>query len=149
MDELPRTFDEVEVGDVFDVEETYEVTEAEIVEFAERWDPQPFHVDPEAAEDSMFGGLVASGWHTCAMGMRLLVDGLISKTGSMAALGVDDLRWVQPVRPGDVLRIEVEVVEKKPFREESGLVYNRVKQYAGDDLVLSYVGRTLWPRGDG
>jgi transketolase len=91
----------------------YEVTKAEIIRFAERYDPQPFHLDEEAAEESIFGSLAASGWHTAAMCMRLLVDGFLEPETSMGARGVDDLRWIRPVRPGDTLRVEVEILGKR------------------------------------
>jgi len=87
------------------------VTEAEIIEFAQRYDPQPFHVDPAAAAQSSFGGLVASGWMSCAMLMRMMCDWYISPASSMGSPGVDELRWLRPVRPGDRLRGRVSVVE--------------------------------------
>jgi len=157
--ELPQHFEDVAVGDSYELEEHYEVTREEIVEFAERYDPQPFHVDEAAAEESMFGGLVASGWHTCAMAMRLLVDGYLNESGSQGALGVDDLRWHRPVRPGDVLRIRSEVADTQPWSEEMGLVHSRVELYAtdgeGDDdpfdagkMVMSYVALGLFDRAE-
>jgi acyl dehydratase len=148
MAELPETFEDVEVGDNFAAEDTYEVTREEIIEFAEQYDPQPFHVDEEAAKESHFGGLVASGWHTCSMAMRLLVDGLLSEDGSMGAAGVDDLRWYEPVRPGDTLRLEGEVVDKGPWSDSLGLVHSRTELYNPDDLVMSYVGLVLWRRAE-
>src|SRR5438128_10083668 len=81
------------------------VDEAEIVEFARRFDPQDMHVDAEAAARGRFGGLVASGWHTAAMMMRLFADHFLSKVASLASPGIDELRWIRPVRPGDVLLI--------------------------------------------
>ena len=88
----------------------YEVTAEEIVAFAKKYDPQPFHIDPEAAKRSLFGGLCASGWHTCAMAMRMMVDRM-KETGtySLGSPGVDEVRWKRPVYPGDVLSLEVSI----------------------------------------
>lgn len=147
MDEFPQTFEAVDVGDSFALEERYEVSKAEIIEFAEKYDLQPFHVDEEAAAESMFGGLIASGWHTCSMAMRLLVDGFLTESGAQGAAGVDDLRWYKPVRPGDTLRLEGEVKEKGPWSDGMGLVRSRVELFNQDeDLVMAFVGLVLWQR---
>jgi len=138
-------FEEIEVGETASFGE-YEVTEAEVVEFARQYDPQPFHTDPEAAADSMFGGLVASGWHTAAMTMRLLVDNYIQDARALGALGVDDLRWESPVQPGDVLSVETEVVGKRPFDDGRGVVETAITTTAGDRTVLSMVALVLWER---
>jgi acyl dehydratase len=95
-------FEDLTPGRVFDLG-SIEVTADEIIDFATRFDPQPFHVDPQAGAASHFGGLVASGWHTCALFMRLLVDGMVSQTTSMGSPGMDEVRWTAPVRPGDTL----------------------------------------------
>ena len=79
---------------------TYELGADEIVAFASDYDPQPFHTDPEAAKGSIFGGLIASGWHSCAMGMRMLVDNVLSPDYSLGSPGVDEVRFLAPVRPG-------------------------------------------------
>jgi len=153
----PQQFEAVDVGDSYELPGSYEVTREEIVDFAEKYDPQPFHVDEEAAAESMFGELVASGWHTCAMAMRLLVDGYLSDSGSQGALGVDDLRWHRPVRPGDVLRLRSTVEDTGPWSDSLGLVRSRVELYAADGeddpepfddgkLVLSYVALGLFER---
>src|SRR5690349_19926648 len=100
-----------------------EVTAEEIVAFASRFDPQPFHTDPVAAEDSFFHGLAASGWHTAALTMRLMVDAL-PVAGGLIGAGIDEIRWPRATRPGDVLRIESEVIERRLMqsRENTGLV---------------------------
>ncbi len=105
------------------------VTEAEIVEFARRFDPQDMHLDPEAAAQGRFGGLIASGWHTAAMMMRLFADNFLSKGASLASPGIDELRWLKPVRPGDVLRIRVTVLEATPSRSrpDRGMVRTLVE----------------------
>jgi acyl dehydratase len=89
------------------------VTEEEIIEFAKRYDPQTFHVDPIAARKTGFGSLIASGWHTAALAMRLLVDNYISHVASLGSPGADELRWPKPVRPGDELYIRVKVLEAR------------------------------------
>ncbi len=96
-----------------------QVTEASIIDFAKQFDPQPFHVDLAAAKASPFKGLIASGWHTASLTMRMLVDNLLGpKSGSIGSPGIDELRWVKPVRPGDVLRVRVEVGEVTPSRSK-------------------------------
>jgi len=100
------------------------VTAEEIVEFARRYDPQPMHVDPVGAAQGPFGGLIASGWHTASMVMRLFVEHYLSKVATLPSPGVDELRWVRPVRPGDTLRVRVTVLETKRSRSkpDRGLV---------------------------
>jgi acyl dehydratase len=140
---MTRYFEDLEVGDVYELDATYEVTETEVKEFAEKYDPQPFHLDEEAAQDSIFGSLAASGWHTASMCMRLLVDGFLEPEASMGARGVDELRWKQPVYPGDTLHGEVEVVEKRDSesRPELGHIETELRGYNQDDeLVIRWIG---------
>lgn len=94
------------------------IREIEIIEFARRFDPQPFHIDPEAAEQSVFGGLIASGWHTASLTMRLLVENYVSRVASLGSPGVDEVRWLKPVRPGDTLSARVTVLESKISRSK-------------------------------
>ena len=96
-------------------------TEREIVEFARQFDPQPFHVDREAAEKSFFGGLIASGWHTCAVGMRLTVDSHVSKSASLGSPGLDNIRWLKPVRVGDTITYSRVVLESRPSESRPGV----------------------------
>jgi acyl dehydratase len=104
--------DELEFG-------AYEVTEAEILEFAEQYDPQWFHTDSErAADESIYGSLIASGWHTGAMTMRMLVDEHFADAASFGALGVDELRWPNPTLPGETLSVHVEVLETRPSERQ-------------------------------
>ena len=115
-----RYFDDYQTGESFEFGD-YLITEQEIIEFASRYDPQPFHLDHEAAAQSHFGGLVASGWMTCSVMMRLLVDHYISPKASMGSPGVDEIRWKLPVRPGDRLRLRVSILaarrsQSKPDR---------------------------------
>ncbi|MEE8371871.1 MAG: MaoC family dehydratase [Sphingomonadales bacterium] len=102
-------------GDTYEFGQ-YEVTESEIIEFASKYDPQPFHLDHEAAKATHFGGLVASGWHTCAMTMRMLIDEMMLFGNSLGSPGVDKIRWLRPVRPDDVLTARGTVKEVRPSR---------------------------------
>jgi len=127
----------------------YEVTEQEIVEFAGKYDPQFFHLDPEAAKSSLFGGLCASGWHTCAMTMSMLVENM-DKTGqSLGSPGIDELRWMRPVYPGDVLSVRTEVLELRPSKSKPqvGLVINRVTVSNQDATpVMTFISKGFFPR---
>ena len=127
----------------------YEVTREEIVDFASSYDPQPFHLDEEAARESFFGGLVASGWHTASMTMRLIVDEFLADAASIGSPGVDELRWREPVRPGDVLTARATVLEKDPEgSRHGGLARIRVETLAGDDVVMSMVALVLFAQRD-
>jgi acyl dehydratase len=94
------------------------VTRAEIVAFAAEFDPQPFHLDERAAAETMLGGLAASGWHTCALFMRMLYDGWVNNSASMGSPGVDTLKWLRPVRPGDTLSGRSVVVEMRTSKSK-------------------------------
>lgn len=106
-------FEDFTLGRVFDCG-TYAVTKEEIFEFAREFDPQPHHLDEEAAQHSMLKGLSASGWHVCAMAMRMLADGILNKAVGLGGVGSREARWIKPVRPGDTLRMEAEVMEARP-----------------------------------
>ena len=101
------------------------VEEHDVVEFARRYDPQPFHINPDAARETQFGGLIASGWQTAGWMMRLVVDHYLSHVASLASPGVDELRWTQPVRPGDTLSVRATVLETRRSRSkpDRGIVY--------------------------
>jgi acyl dehydratase len=109
--------EDLNVGDRFG-SDTIEVTEEGIIAFAREWDPQQFHLDESAARDSIFKGLSASGWHTAAMSMKLFVTGELKLAGGSVGLGVDELRWPLPVRPGDVLRLETEILDVRASRSK-------------------------------
>lgn len=128
---------------------TLRVEADEIKEFAARYDPQPFHLDDEAARASMFQGLAASGWHTAALTMRLLVEGELEPAGGIVGAGFEDFRWLKPVRPGDVLHLESEIVEVRPSksRPEQGLIKVRTTTFNQDDEpVLMLLGTLVVPR---
>jgi acyl dehydratase len=111
---------------------TYEVTEAEILEFAERYDPQWFHTDPDRAADSIYGDLIASGWHTASMSMRLFVDGFLGETATLGAKGLDRLRWPKPVVPGDELTVHSTIEGVAEETEDYGVVRWGVETTAND-----------------
>jgi acyl dehydratase len=138
--------DDLQVGRRF-VSKTHLVDKAEIKAFARQFDPQPFHLDENAAKDSLFSGLVASGWHTAAMTMRLLVEGLPLAGGLIGAGG--ELSWPQPTRPGDILRVESEVQEIIPSRSrpDRGVALMRiVTRNQRDEVVQILVAKLVVPR---
>jgi acyl dehydratase len=130
-------FEDLQVGQVVDLG-SHDVSEEEIIAFARQWDPQPFHVDPEAAKSSHFGGLIASGWHTGAMWMRLYVDSLLDGAASMGSPGIEELRWLAPVRPGDTLKGSLTVLETTPSerRPDRGTVRIRGEMTNQDGVVV-------------
>ncbi len=124
------------------------VSKEEIVAFARQFDPQPFHIDEEAARRSPYGGLIASGWHTASLCMRLIVALLGSDSGSLGSPGVDELRWLKPVRPGDELTVRVEVLETIPSRSkpDRGLIklrYTMRNQNGEDVMTMIALGMVL------
>lgn len=96
----------------------YRVTAEEIMDFARKFDPQPFHLSEEAGKASLFGGLCASGWHTCAMTMRMMCDEFLLETASLGSPGLENIRWIKPVRPGDTLRVRSVVLEARPMESK-------------------------------
>lgn len=125
------------------------VTREAIITFASQFDPQPFHLDDAAAEASLFGGLSASGWHTCAMAMRMMCDDYLLESSSLGSPGIDNLKWHRPVRPGDTLSMRLSVLEARPMasRPAVGLVQSRweVLNQAGE-TVLSMTGWGMFGR---
>ena len=125
------------------------VTEEQIKAFAAEFDPQPFHVDTARASHSFFGGLAASGWHTAAMTMRLLVEGDLKPKDGVIGTGFDEFRWVRPVRPGDELYIESEILEVRPSKSrlDQGLIKLRTTTFNQNaEPVQILVGNLLVPR---
>ncbi|MBX7496031.1 MaoC family dehydratase [Qipengyuania sp. 6B39] len=125
----------------------YEVTRDEVIAFASRYDPQPFHLDDDAAAQTHFGRISASGWHTCAMTMAMLVENLeANKQAGLGSPGVDQLRWVKPVYPGDTLRCESTVLEKRrsKSRREMGIFKSHLTVFnQNDEPVLDMVSNGL------
>ena len=152
-DDLPapvedRWFEDYLVGATYEFG-SIEVSEADIVAFAREYDPQPIHTDPAGAADGPFGGLIASGIQTVAVVMRMYVDHYISRVASLASPGVDELRWLRPVRPGDSLRIRVTVESARVSRSkpDRGLVHTRVEGIDQDDRpVISFTAMNFLAR---
>lgn len=117
----------------------YEVTRDEVIAFAKKYDMQPFHLDDEAAAQTHFGRISASGWHTCAMTMNMLVNNTVhQRRAGLGSPGVDEIRWRKPVYPEDTLRVEIEVIEKTPSksRPEMGSYKTHTKVFNQDDLEV-------------
>jgi acyl dehydratase len=143
-----RYFEDFAPGDVAEVGPVT-VSEQEIVEFASRFDPQPFHIDPEAAKASPFGGLIASGWHTTALFMGMFVRGVLLDSASLGSPGIDELRWTAPVRPGDTLTGRSTVTEVRPSSKEPrrGTVFTANEVFNQDGtLVMSFRARGFFAR---
>jgi len=139
-------FEDLPTGTAMDLG-SYEVTREEILEFARKYDPQPFHVDEDAANDSVFGGLIASGWHTCSMTMRLVCDGLLLRAAALGSPGVDEVRWLKPVRPGDTLHAKLEIVESRPSQSkpDRGVIRSRwLVQNQKGELVMTLEGMGMY-----
>jgi acyl dehydratase len=143
-----RYFDDFAVGDRLTTRGVT-VTESMIIEFGLTYDPQPFHTDIEAARQSLYGGLIASGFQTLVLGFRTVIETGIFRASSMGSPGFDELRWLRPVRPGDTLHTEVEVVEKKPSssKPDRGIVRvaYRIKNQK-DEEVLTFLSMHLLKR---
>jgi acyl dehydratase len=119
------------------------VSEAEIIDFARRYDPQPFHVDPEAAAAGPYGGIIASGWQTASLMMRQLVERFISQESGLGAAGVDEIRWPRPVRPGDILHVRATVLEARLSRSkpDRGIIRTRMEATsASGEVAMSMEG---------
>ena len=146
----PRCFDDLKINDRFQ-SEPFAVTQQQIIEFAREFDPQDFHLDHASAEQTIFKGLSASGWHTAAISMRLFVQ-TMNFAGGAIGLGVDEMRWPNPVRPGDVLRVETEIVDLRPSRSkpEFGIVRIRnVTTNQRNEVVQTMFASALVGRNTG
>ena len=113
-------WEDFNAGEVVEIGQ-HTFTESEIVAFAEQFDPQPFHTDPVAARETFYGGLIASGWHTCAIGMRLMVHAYIGRAASAGSPGVENIRWLGPVRPGDTVTYRRVILESRPSGSRPGI----------------------------
>lgn len=132
-----RYWEDLQVGEKFNTAE-YTMTAEEIIAFARQYDPQPFHTDPVAAQNSFFGGHVASGWHTAAVSMRLMVQGEMDVVGGVIGHVIEELRFPRPVLPGDTLRVVQEIVEKceMPNRTTHGRVKVRCRTFNQDGKLV-------------
>lgn len=148
MKQLKWYFEDFELGKAREVG-SRTVTEEEILDFATKFDPQPFHIDKEAAAKSIYGGIIASGWHTCSMMMRMMVDGFLKEAASLGSPGVDEIRWIKPVRPGDTLTITSTPVDIRPStsKPDRGVVVNlwEAKNQHGE-LVATVKGMGMFLR---
>ena len=129
----------------------YEVTEDEIIEFASKYDAQFFHLDHDAAQDSLFGGLCASGWHTCAMTMSMMVENMDLHGRSLGSPGIDSLRWLRPVYPGDILSVQMEVLDTVPSksRPNIGVVTNKVSVSNHEGvIVMEFTSKGIFRRDE-
>jgi acyl dehydratase len=144
----PLYLEDLAVGQTFG-SGTITVDRDRVKTFAAEFDPQPFHLDERAAGTSAFGGLIASGWHTAAMTMRLLVEGELQIAGGLVGAGIEELRWPRPVRPGDTLRVESEILEVRPSKSkpERGIVRIRSTTLNQQGQpVMVHVGNLIVPR---
>jgi acyl dehydratase len=144
-----RYFEDFAVGQVHKPSGRIRVEKPEIIDFARKYDPQPFHLDDEAGRKSIFGRLVASGWHTAALTMRLVADSEYRPAGGTIGLGFDGLRWPMPVSPGDELRIESEVLDMRPSksRPDRGLLKIRTRTLnQNGQVVQELIANALVPR---
>jgi acyl dehydratase len=146
-----RFFEDYQAGRVYEFG-AITVSEAEIIEFASRYDPQYFHVDPAKAAASEFGGIIASGFHTASIVMRLYADHYLPRSASLGSPGVENLRWPHPVRPGDRVRIRITILEARPSRSkpDRGIVRTQVEAMnQTDELVLSMTAVNIVRRRQG
>lgn len=124
----------------------------EMIDFAHKFDPQPFHIDPVAARNSYFGGLIASGWHTCAIAMRLLCDNYINRSASLGSPGIENVRWLKPVHAGDTISYRRLVLEARPSnsRPDMGLVKSRTEALnQRGEMVMTFEGWGMFGRRPG
>lgn len=141
-----RTFEDFPVGTEMDLG-TFSLTAEEIIDFGSRFDPQPFHTDPVAAAAGPFAGLIASGWHTVSMVMRLYVDRMLAGTDSRGSPGIEQLRWWRPVRPEEAISVRLRVIDARPSATAKGrgtLTLEWQARNGSDDLVLTMTGRGMF-----
>jgi acyl dehydratase len=133
-----RYFEDYEPGATYEFTDTSTLDQQRMIDFATEFDPQTFHVDPDAATTGPFGGLIASGWHTAAIMMRLLADNYLSKVAGLASPGIDEIRWLLPVRPGDTLHLRVTVVHSKrsTSKPDRGVIHSGIEVVNQDDRVV-------------
>lgn len=125
------------------------LSQEDIVRFAREFDPQPFHVDEAAANESVFGGIIASGWHTCSLAMRMMCDAYLLETASLGSPGLDNIKWLKPVRPGDTLRLRSTVVEARPLESKPniGLIRSHWRMFnQKDECVMEMEGHSMLSR---
>ena len=142
IDSKKYYFEDFPLGHVLEIPGPTLTREA-IVEFAGRYDPQPFHMDEAAGKESIYGGLIASGWHTVSLCMRMICDGYLLESASLGSPGINEVRWLKPVRPGDTLRLRQTVIEARPSRSkpDRGVLLHRSEVFnQRDELVMRMEG---------
>ncbi len=145
-----RYYEDITPGETFDLG-GFSLAREEMMAFAEQYDPQPIHIDPEAAEASMYGGLIASGWHTGARCMRQLADEFLADVESMGSFGLEHLTWSNPVRPGDRIAVSLEIIEKRTSESypERGYITTELRGTNADgDEVISWRATNIFARRD-
>ncbi len=145
---MPVYFEDIKLGDSRDCG-SYTVDRDEIVAFGRQYDPQPFHTDEEAAARSAFGGLIASGWQTVAVTMRLMVNELLGSSSNLGSPGADEIRWLEPVRPGDTLSVSTEVIEKVASRSKPDRGLVKIRATARNQhrrVVMTMIGLGFFRR---
>ena len=143
-----RFWEDFKVGEVEQIGGK-KVERDEVIDFARQFDPQPFHVDEVAAKQSMYGGLIASGWHTCSMVMRMMCDAYLLQSASVGSPGIDNLKWLKPVRPGDTIRAQRTTLESRTSksRPEIGIVRNLWEVFNQEgELVMTMEGYGMFRR---
>lgn len=143
-----RFWEDFKVGEVEQIGGK-KVERDEVIDFARQFDPQPFHVDEAAAKQSMYGGLIASGWHTCSMVMRMMCDAYLLQSASVGSPGIDNLKWLKPVRPGDTIRAQRTTLESRTSksRPEIGIVRNLWEVFNQEgELVMTMEGYGMFRR---
>lgn len=143
-----RFWEDFKVGEVEQIGGK-KVERDEVIDFARQFDPQPFHVDEAAAKRSMYGGLIASGWHTCSMVMRMMCDAYLLQSASVGSPGIDNLKWLKPVRPGDTIRARRTTLESRTSksRPEIGIVRNLWEVFNQEgELVMTMEGYGMFRR---
>ena len=138
-------FEDFHAGQIYDLS-THVLTVEEILDFAREFDPQPQHLDPDAAKE-LLGGLAASGWHLCALAMRMIVDGLFNRATSLGAPGVEEVQWRRPVRAGDCLKLDCEVLETRlSSKPDRGFVRFRFSMWRSEERVMVFACSVMFGR---
>ena len=142
-----RWFEDYVPGTVYNLGSVM-VDEQEVIAFARQFDPQPFHLDKERAGKSAFGGLIASGWHTACMAMRLIADHYLSEVSSEGSPGIDEIRWLRPVRPGDQLTVRITILDARRSRSrpERGIVRSQIETLNQDGEIVMHLTSTIFIR---
>ena len=141
-------YEDLEIGQKIKLG-SIKVSKKEIISFAEKFDPQPFHTNEIKAKESIFGGLCASGWHTCSLFMRILYDGFLINSAALGSPGMDAIRWLKPLRPGDTITGIGEVIKKRPSKsrpEIGSLIINYEVFNKNNELIMTLIGISIFKK---